>query len=49
VKTVRRLTSVFALIAVFLATPGTAYTQSPIEVVISEIAWMGTTTSYNEE
>ena len=38
------------IIAVLLsALPGAGYTQSTRDVVISEIAWMGTTASSNDE
>jgi len=48
----RRLTSVVALVVATLATAflaGTAYLASLRDVVISEIAWMGTTTSSGDE
>ena len=48
----KRLTSVPVLIAALLIVvllPGSGYTESPLDVVISEIAWMGTTTSSNDE
>jgi len=37
----------FAIILLFLAAP--AYAASPDDVVINEIAWMGTTNSHNDE
>ncbi len=51
-KTSRYLILTLTLIAASLVAillPATAYLASPGEVVISEIAWMGTTTSANDE
>ena len=48
----RKLTSVLALIIAILSVvflPSSAYTESPRDVVISEIAWVGTTTSSSDE
>ena len=47
-----KLASVPILIAALLIVallPGSGYTESPRDVVISEIAWMGTTTSSDDE
>ncbi len=51
-KTQRHLISNLSIIAMLLYTfllPSSVYSASLHDVVISEIAWMGTTTSYNDE
>jgi hypothetical protein len=47
----RRRTILISVAALLLATltPRPVHTASTLEVVISEIAWMGTTTSYADE
>jgi hypothetical protein len=49
-NTYRRLITILTLLTTCLmAMPGLASAQSPGPVVISEIAWMGTSTSANDE
>ena len=48
----RRVTAgvVWAItILILFLLPSAAYTQAPRDIAISEIAWMGTTASYNDE
>ena len=41
--------AVLLSLILLIALPSASYTQSLRHVIISEIAWMGTTTSFNDE